>query len=123
MFGATLSCGSTCLFIDIQFMRSKLTVVLGVVLLSLIHSRIYAQCSQNEEIVLNGKTCIGSLLTATTNVAGTITWKRDGTVVQTQPASVTTNGIVVAGGNGDGSNANQFSYPNRIYVDPVGNLY
>lgn len=103
-------------------MRVKLAVFI-LVLISIFRTPAYAQCSQTEEIIIAGKTCVGSQLTATTNVEGTITWKRDGSVLTTQPASTTTNGIVVAGGNGQGSGANQFSYPNRIYVDAAGNLY
>jgi gliding motility-associated-like protein len=34
-----------------------------------------------------------------------------------------TNGITVAGGNGSGSAANQFDFPDGLYVDGVGNVY
>jgi gliding motility-associated-like protein len=34
-----------------------------------------------------------------------------------------TNGIVVAGGNGNGSNSNQLSFPTSVFVDGSGNLY
>ena len=34
-----------------------------------------------------------------------------------------TTGIVVAGGNGQGNNANQLNYPRGVYVDSSGNVY
>jgi DNA-binding beta-propeller fold protein YncE len=34
-----------------------------------------------------------------------------------------TTGTTVAGGNGDGSAANQFSYPSGLFVDASGNIY
>ena len=34
-----------------------------------------------------------------------------------------TNGVTIAGGNGRGSAANQFSYPAGLYVDASGNLF
>ncbi len=34
-----------------------------------------------------------------------------------------TSGVTVAGGNGEGANANQFGYLLSIYVDPAGTLY
>lgn len=35
----------------------------------------------------------------------------------------TTNGITVAGGNGQGSGASQFYYPTGVFVDAQGNIY
>ena len=45
--------------------------------------------------------------------------------IQKFPANSTsdTNGITVAGGNGQGEAANQFHYPRGIYVDVSGNIY
>ena len=76
------------------------------------------------EISITGNTCIGSVLTAISNVQGaTVIWKKDGVDVATQAAFINNNGITVAGGNGQGSNANQLSNPNRLYIDASGNLY
>ncbi len=40
-----------------------------------------------------------------------------------QGSSSATNGITVAGGNGNGSNPNQISNPNGIHVSSNGNIY
>ena len=34
-----------------------------------------------------------------------------------------TEGITVAGGNGDGKNSNQFDWPTGVYVDINGNIF
>jgi sugar lactone lactonase YvrE len=45
--------------------------------------------------------------------------------IQKFPAGSTsaTNGVTVAGGNGYGSAANQFKYPNGVFADGSGNIY
>ncbi len=45
--------------------------------------------------------------------------------IQKFPAGSTsaTNGITVAGGNGNGSNGDQLSNPRSVYVDRLGNIY
>jgi sugar lactone lactonase YvrE len=45
--------------------------------------------------------------------------------IQKFPAGSTsaTNGVTVAGGNGQGNAANQLSFPNSLYVDASGNIY
>src|SRR5688500_11010209 len=83
-----------------------------------------AQCGNTPEISITGNTCVVSVLTATSNVQGaTIIWKKEGTIMATQTASIPNVGTTVAGGNGNGANANQLSNPNRIYIDASGNLY
>ena len=84
----------------------------------------HAQCSNSAEISITGNTCIGSVLTALSNVQGaSVVWKKDGVTVTTQMAAFSGAGVTVAGGNGAGSNANQLLNPNRIYIDASGNLY
>jgi sugar lactone lactonase YvrE len=75
---------------------------------------------------------VAPLLTATGNCLGNdtlvlrrtvddvhINWYNNGVLVNTQSQSIST----AAGGNGMGSAANQFSYPEGIYMDGVGNIY
>ena len=50
-------------------------------------------------------------------------WKRNGTVVHTSNAAENKYGLIVAGGNGIGKNANQLENPGKIFVDDTGNIY
>ncbi len=50
-------------------------------------------------------------------------WKKNGNVVKTTYPVFNTNGTIVAGGNGSGSDANQFNRPNDVAVDNSGNVY
>jgi hypothetical protein len=83
-----------------------------------------AQCNRTP-VVISGNTCQGSILKATMNSAvSSITWNLNGTAVTPSLAvSLSNTGVIVAGGNGSGSNLNQLSSPVRIFVDASGNLY
>jgi gliding motility-associated-like protein len=85
---------------------------------------VHAQCG-SAAISLTGGTCVGEVLTAYSNSTGaTVVWKLNGTkTVATQTTSIPINGTTIAGGNGNGSAANQFNNPNRIFIDGAGNLY
>jgi len=106
-----------------QLMRLNLVLFISIV--SQTYSQLtLAQCPITPAITISGDTCVGSILTAVSNVQGaTVIWKKDGTTVATQVASITAGGITVAGGNGAGFNANQLNNPNRIYLDASGTLY
>lgn len=80
--------------------------------------------ARNCSATLSGNNCVGSLLTvSSTEPVASIEWQLDGATVLTQSNAQQNNGVVVAGGNGAGTGANQLNSPNRLFVDPLGNLY
>lgn len=86
--------------------------------LSLNHAM--AQC--NATLTSSGD-CYPITLTANANFAmDTIIWKKDGNVVQTYVASLG-YGVVVAGGNGQGTGSNQLNQPMGMHIDNAGNIY
>lgn len=66
----------------------------------------------------NGSLCQGDTLTAAISGAVSVQWSLNGNVLSTMTDTVT-----VAGGNGNGSAANQLNYPHSIFIDNGGNLY
>jgi len=100
-------------------MRKKL--FLPFLLLSgLSLNQALAQCTAT---LTSSGDCYPFTLTANANFAmDTIIWKKDNAVVQTYIATLG-NGVVVAGGNGQGSAANQFNQPTAMCIDATGNIY
>lgn len=79
-----------------------------------------AQCTAT---LTSAGDCYPITLTANANYAmDSIIWKKDGTVVQTYVAALG-NGVIVAGGNGQGSAANQLNQPMGMHIDNAGNIY
>lgn len=71
-------------------------------------------------------TCIGNnpVLSLDSNANITqIQWLLNDSIISTINSTFATNGITVAGGNGTGSAANQFNYPEYLSTDIFGNLY
>jgi gliding motility-associated-like protein len=102
--------------------RLKYTVLL--LLCGFFSRAVLAQCSSTPFISIKGDVCVGSSLTATTNISpATVEWKQNGNTVATQVVNPSVSGVTVAGGNGSGMASNQFSSPNRLFVDSEGNLY
>lgn len=86
--------------------------------LSLNHAM--AQCTAT---VTSSGDCYPFTLTANANFAmDTIIWKKDGNVVQTYVAALG-NGVIVAGGNGQGGAANQLNQPMGMHIDNARNIY
>ncbi len=91
----------------------------------LIACRNFAQCPFTVSLTSTND-CPGATLTAgTPDILTAITWYKDGAPVKTvlswpgyQPA-----GIVVAGGEGPGTDPQHLTFPQQIYIDPAGNLY
>jgi hypothetical protein len=79
-----------------------------------------AQCTAT---LTSSGDCYPITLTANANYAmDSIIWKKNGNIVQTYVASLG-NGVVVAGGNGQGSSTNQLNQPMGMHVDAMGNIY
>lgn len=79
-----------------------------------------AQC--NATLSSSGN-CYPITLTVNANFSmDSISWKKDNVVVQTYIASLG-SGFIVAGGNGQGSGANQLNQPMGMHVDNQGNIY
>lgn len=99
----------------------KKNLFLPLILLSgLSLNHAMAQCTAT---LTSAGDCYPIILTAGANFSkDTIIWKRNGNVVQTSVAALG-NGIVVAGGNGQGSAANQFNQPGAMCMDASGNIY
>ncbi|MCU7547540.1 gliding motility-associated C-terminal domain-containing protein [Chitinophagaceae bacterium LB-8] len=85
---------------------------------------LYGQCN-NVPVAISGNTCQGAVLKATLNSAvSSITWNLNGAAVgASQAVSISSNGSIVAGGNGSGTGLNQLANPVRIFVDASDNLY
>ncbi len=83
----------------------------------------------NEQVVpatpvISGTLCAGSTLTVSpTNGIASLTWNLNGTPVSTVINTWNATGSTVAGGNGQGGNANQFASPRGVYIDGSGNVY
>ncbi|MBP9097645.1 MAG: hypothetical protein KBF74_02425, partial [Ferruginibacter sp.] len=83
----------------------------------------------NEQVVpatpvISGTLCAGSALTVSpTNGIASLTWNLNGTPVSTVINTWNATGSTVAGGNGQGGNANQFASPRGVYIDGSGNVY
>lgn len=76
-------------------------------------------------VSVSGTACTGNPLTASIpSVPASLQWKLNGTTEHTETPNWNPAAVTVAGGNGSGSAANQFS---NLYfglvVDPAGNLY
>ena len=84
-----------------------------------------AQCPFAVTLQSNGQ-CLGSasLQVSTGDALTQIVWYNGSSVVSTATASAAGHtGTTIAGGNGYGSNANQFGDPDDLVVDAAGNLY
>lgn len=91
----------------------------------LIACRNFAQCPST--VGLTGSNdCPGATLTVrTADILTKIVWYKDGLPVETvlSGTGYSPSGIVVAGGNGPGTDPGQLTFPQQIFVDPAGNLY
>lgn len=99
-------------------MKTKLLSLL-IFFLLYVHIKLYAQC----EVNISGKPCKGSLLTANVNGGSltALTWKLNG---DTLPADgILRFGTTIAGGNGEGSGADQLDEPSGVFVDNKGNIW
>lgn len=86
----------------------------------------FSQCPGNGTIKTNGSTCVGSaqLQFSPGDSIIRINWYNNGVIIDsTFSISAGTTGVTVAGGNGDGSAANQFNYPFRLFIDSTGIVY
>ncbi|HUB59708.1 MAG TPA: hypothetical protein VL978_03340 [Puia sp.] len=84
----------------------------------------FGQTGTSDSVTISGGPCVDSALSIKSPVpAVVITWMLNGTTVVASHAATQTADSVVAGGNGGGSAANQFSLPDRLYVDAYGNMY
>ena len=87
----------------------------------------YAQCPVDIPLTLQPDNCLGTVLTvgSISDVEyKRITWLNGNTsvsVVNQTPGS--TSGVTVAGGNGEGSAANQLHDAAGLFVDDAGNIY
>lgn len=80
--------------------------------------------AQTPVVNITGNNCPGSLLTVSSSIQpGRITWSLNGQPLRTDNGTWKPNAVTVAGGNGWGSNANQFHSPDYFYVDGAGNIY
>lgn len=108
---------------------NKLTFIsLGAIFLIFSNSFIYSEKTRLKtyscNVVLDGGTCVGEVLTIrSSEPVQSITWMLDGVSVLEQNIARQNNGIVVAGGNGTGNSQNQFANPAAIFVDKDGNLF
>jgi gliding motility-associated-like protein len=86
---------------------------------------VRAQCSYPLTLTTGNNYCIGSTLrVSSTHALETIVWYLNDQPVYSVKArqSLSTNGITVAGGHGDGGNLNQIR-PESVAVDDAGNVY
>jgi gliding motility-associated-like protein len=84
----------------------------------------YSQCTPAPQTSISGNRCVGSELRLNCNrLPESVTWTNAGNIVSTQTITLTQQAVTVAGGNGQGNNANQLSNPDRLYVDAAGVLY
>ena len=82
----------------------------------------FAQCTLPVMLESNGN-CLGAQLTVNTSAnISKIIWYSGNTPVDSVISSSYTS-TLIAGGNGQGSAANQFDFPNGIYRDVSGNTY
>lgn len=77
------------------------------------------------EVTITGEACTGHVLTAAINtIPAKMEWQLNGNTVATRKPAWNTTAVTVAGGNGNGSGANQLSNSYLgIVVDSYGNLY
>jgi gliding motility-associated-like protein len=86
--------------------------------------RGFPQCPFPVTINSSGNNCLGVTLSVSTgNLLSQIVWDKDGSAVSTATTTSNVDIITVAGGNGQGSAANQFFENGPIYFDKNGNLY
>jgi gliding motility-associated-like protein len=84
----------------------------------------YSQCSPVPQTSISGNKCIGSELRLISNrLPEYVIWTYAGNIVSTQTTTLTQQAVTVAGGNGQGINANQLNSPDRLYVDAAGVIY
>ena len=72
-------------------------------------------------LALSGTPCHSGIdtLTVSGSYSYPIVWQQNGQTVAIDSPTIT----IVAGGNGNGRGANQFSYPYGLCLDPAGNIY
>jgi hypothetical protein len=97
-------------------MKMTPLLLFSVFLIFYAHSTSSAQCIVN----ITGKNSTGSVLTANANggIIKKLEWKQDGNTVAVSGSENT--GVTVAGGNGEGSAANQLDEPTGVFVDDDG---
>ena len=84
-------------------------------------SNANAQCTA---ILSAPGTCATQTITVSVNKpTSKIVWKNNGTIVSTVNSTWNSSGSTVAGGNGNGSNANQLAQPSGIAIDANRNIY
>lgn len=75
-------------------------------------------------VSITGDSCVlGSIKLLYNSKIDTIKWQLNGSTIATNSSFHSPNGLTVAGGNGDGGNNNQLSYPRRIFVDDSLNIF
>jgi len=90
----------------------------------------FSQCPFTVTLKNNGSTCLGRdtlAVSAPGSIISKIVWY-NGSIVDTTLMAITGNGynpmgITVAGGNGQGSAANQLNAPYSVFVDAKGYIY
>ena len=103
-------------------MKTKSTLFFASCFLLLAKFSSNAQCS----VVITGNKTIGGQLAAKTGDCHVevLTWQLNGEDIYTSyQTQYKKKGIVVAGGNGYGSAANQLAAPGDVQVDASGNVY
>ena len=84
----------------------------------------YSQCSPAPQTSISGSRCAGSELRLNSNrLPESVIWTYAGNIVSTQTVTLNQQAVTVAGGNGQGNNANQLSNPDRLFVDAAGVMY
>jgi PKD repeat protein len=74
-------------------------------------------------VTLTGGTCLGEKLSFTSSTSAlSAVWKLNGSPLVNGTFSYMPNGVVVAGGNGQGAAANQFNAPMHLKLDANGDL-
>ncbi|UQD55465.1 FG-GAP-like repeat-containing protein [Flavobacterium sp. K5-23] len=107
----------------------KKTLLLFLFLLAAIQSNLFAQkvtlTTSKTTIAEHESTTITATLDAPTDKDVTISLESKGTAIYDQDFKTNFNTVIsiVAGGNGEGNNTNQFYYPNTISLDDAGNIY
>jgi gliding motility-associated-like protein len=109
-------------------LNNLIFISIGTFFLILSSSFIYPKKSKSKtyacSVVLAGGTCVGSVLTIqSAEPVQSISWMLDGVSVLEQNIARQNNGIVIAGGNGNGASQNQFANPAAIFIDKDGNLF
>ena len=92
-----------------------------VAFLTIVHNG-FSQCPFPVSLDSTGNCLDATLKVNTTNTISRIIWY-NGSMPLDTVYSTTFTSKLIAGGNGEGPAANQFNFPDAIYIDAPGNLY